>query len=130
MNTGFSRTQHSLSEHPEMTSRISQLLFSFYRHRPIRADFSGGQISSDAGLLPLPAFDQRYGLPGGLQNAFLILANRSAFVTRGCCYFVNKSTKLSQAMRMPTTPIDYVTIRLFRYWPSNRWVRLSDHNQL
>ena len=51
-----------------MTSRISQLLFSFYRHRPIRADFSGGQISSDAGLLPLPAFDQRYGLPGGLAE--------------------------------------------------------------
>src|ERR1700678_1388949 len=51
-----------------MTSRISQLLFSFYRHRPIRADFSGGQISSDAGLLPLPAFDQRYGLTGGLAE--------------------------------------------------------------
>src|ERR1700691_1773655 len=51
-----------------MTSRISQLLFSFYRHRPIRADFSGGQISSDAGLLPLPAFDQRYGLTGSLAE--------------------------------------------------------------
>src|ERR1700723_4265541 len=68
MNTGFSRTQHSLSEHPEMTSCISQLLFSYYRHRPIRADFSGGQISSDAGLLPFRAFDQRYGLPGGLAE--------------------------------------------------------------
>ena len=41
---------------------IPQLSFSFYRHRRIRADFSGGQISSDAGLLPLRAFDQRYGL--------------------------------------------------------------------
>jgi Transposase DDE domain group 1 len=41
---------------------IPQLSFSFYRHRPIRADFSGGQITSDAGLLPLRAFDQRYGL--------------------------------------------------------------------
>src|SRR5215467_14765981 len=62
MNTGFSRTQHSLSEHPEMTSCIPQLSFSFYRHRSIRADFSGGQITSDAGLLPLRAFDQRHGL--------------------------------------------------------------------
>ena len=49
-----------------MTSCISQLLFSYYRHRPIRADFSGGQISSDAGLLPLRAFDQRHGLTGEL----------------------------------------------------------------
>src|SRR5271156_3184304 len=68
MNTGFSRTRHSLSEHPEMTSCISQLLFSFSRHRPIRADFSGGQISSDAGLLPLRAFDERYGLTRGLAE--------------------------------------------------------------
>ena len=47
---------------------IPQLSFSFYRHRAIRADFSGGQISSDAGLLPLRAFDQRYGLTRGLAQ--------------------------------------------------------------
>src|SRR6201987_56016 len=47
---------------------IPQLSFSFYRHQPIRADFSGGQISSDAGLLPLRAFDQRYGLTRGLAE--------------------------------------------------------------
>ena len=47
---------------------IPQLSFSFYRHRPIRADFSGGQISSDAGLLPLRAFDQHYGLTHGLAE--------------------------------------------------------------
>jgi hypothetical protein len=41
---------------------IPQLSFSFYRHRAIRADFSGGQITSDAGLLPLRAFDERYHL--------------------------------------------------------------------
>jgi len=35
---------------------IPQLSFSFYQHRAIRADFSGGQITSDAGLLPLRAF--------------------------------------------------------------------------
>src|SRR6201988_5558321 len=41
---------------------IPQLSFSFYQHRPIRADFSGGQITSDAGLLPLRAFDERHHL--------------------------------------------------------------------
>ncbi len=46
-----------------MTSRyIPQLSFSFYRHRAIRADFSGGQITSDAGLLTLRAFDERHHL--------------------------------------------------------------------
>jgi hypothetical protein len=47
---------------------IPQLSFSFYRRRPIRADFSGGQITSDAGLLPLRAFDHRYGLTRGLAQ--------------------------------------------------------------
>src|ERR1700756_4522899 len=52
-----------------MTSRyIPQLSFSFYRHRAICADFSGGQITADAGLLPLRAFDQRYGLTRGLAE--------------------------------------------------------------
>ncbi len=52
-----------------MTSRyIPQLSFSFYRHRSIRADFSGGQITSDAGLLPLRAFDHRHGLTRGLAQ--------------------------------------------------------------
>jgi hypothetical protein len=43
---------------------IPQLPFSFYQHRAIRADFSGGQITSDAGLLPLRAFDERHHLTG------------------------------------------------------------------
>lgn len=43
-------------------SVLPQLAFSFYRHQPIQADFSGGQITSDAGLLPLRAFDQRHHL--------------------------------------------------------------------
>jgi hypothetical protein len=43
-------------------SVLPQLTFSFYRHQPICADFSGGQITSDAGLLPLRAFDQRHHL--------------------------------------------------------------------
>ncbi len=45
-----------------MTTRISQFGFSFYRKRPVQCDFSGGQITSDAGLLPLRAFDQRHHL--------------------------------------------------------------------
>jgi len=51
-----------------MTSCIPQLSFSFYRHRAIRADFFGGQITSDAGLLPLRAFDQRHGLTRDLAE--------------------------------------------------------------
>jgi hypothetical protein len=31
---------------------MPQMLLSFNRHRHIHADFSGGQITSDAGLLP------------------------------------------------------------------------------
>jgi hypothetical protein len=45
-----------------VTLCISQLRFSFYRNQPINADFSGGQITSEAGLLPLRAFDERYHL--------------------------------------------------------------------
>jgi hypothetical protein len=41
---------------------LPQLSFSFYRHQAICADFSGGQITSEAGLLPLRAFDQRHHL--------------------------------------------------------------------
>jgi hypothetical protein len=44
------------------TRRISQFRFSFYCNRPVQCDFSGGQITSDAGLLPLRAFDQRHHL--------------------------------------------------------------------
>jgi predicted secreted protein len=43
-------------------SVLPQLTFSFYRHQSIHADFSGGQITSDAGLLPLRAFDQLHHL--------------------------------------------------------------------
>ena len=45
-----------------MTTRVSQLRSSFYRDRPVHCDFSGGQITSDAGLLPLRAFDERHDL--------------------------------------------------------------------
>jgi hypothetical protein len=51
-----------------VTDCIPQLLFSFYQHRPIHADFSGGQITSDAGLLPLRAFDERHQLTRDLAE--------------------------------------------------------------
>jgi hypothetical protein len=63
MNTGFRRPSIPFrSIHRLIQSVLPQLSFSFYRHQPIRADFSGGQITSDAGLLPLRAFDQRHHL--------------------------------------------------------------------
>lgn len=40
----------------------AQLRFSFHRNRRIVAQFDGGQITSDAGLLPLRQFDERHGL--------------------------------------------------------------------
>ncbi len=45
-----------------MTECISQQTFSFYSHGKVRVDFCGGQISSDAGLLTLRAFDERHHL--------------------------------------------------------------------
>jgi len=52
-------------------SVLSQLTFSFYPHCRIQADFSGGQLSSDAGLLPLRAFDQRYRLSASAAEQLL-----------------------------------------------------------
>ena len=55
-----------------MTRHISQYRFSFYR-KPVQVDFSGGQITSDAGLLPLRAFDERH----HLTREWAALARRS-----------------------------------------------------
>src|SRR5712671_7602554 len=69
MNTGSCTPSiPSRSTHHLIQSVLPQLTFSFYRHQPIRADFSGGQITGDAGLLPLRAFDQRHGLTRGLAE--------------------------------------------------------------
>jgi hypothetical protein len=54
-----------------VTQCIPQLAFSFYSHRKIRADFSGGQISTDAGLLTLRHFDQRHRLTADLQDTLM-----------------------------------------------------------
>ncbi len=63
MNTGSSTPSIPFrSIHRLIQSVLPQLSFSFYRHQPIHADFSGGQITSDAGLLPLRAFDERHHL--------------------------------------------------------------------
>jgi hypothetical protein len=51
-----------------MTTCIPQLSFSFYRSHPIHCDFSGGQITSDAGLLPLRAFDEGHQLTRDLAE--------------------------------------------------------------
>jgi hypothetical protein len=47
----------------------AQIRFSFHRDWPIVARFDGGQITSDAGLLPLRQFDERYHLTSGWAAA-------------------------------------------------------------
>lgn len=47
---------------------LPQLRFSFHSRKMVVADFAGGQISSDGGLLPLRAFDERYQLTASLAQ--------------------------------------------------------------
>jgi len=44
-----------------MTDCIAQLGFSFHKKRQVVANFSGGHLTSDAGLLPLRELDHRLG---------------------------------------------------------------------
>jgi len=44
-----------------MTDCIAQLSFSFHKKRQVVADFSGGHLTCDAGLLPLRELDHRLG---------------------------------------------------------------------
>ncbi len=66
MNTGFSENpEHHFGASKRDNSYITvQLLLS--RDGSVRCDFSGGQITGDARLLPLRAFDQHHYLTGGL----------------------------------------------------------------
>jgi len=52
-----------------MTECISQSTFFFYSQGKVRVDFQGGQISSDAGLLTLRAFDERHHLTADLAES-------------------------------------------------------------
>ncbi len=52
-----------------MTECISQTTFSFYSQGKVRTDFAGGQLSSDAGLLTLRAFNERHHLTAELAQA-------------------------------------------------------------
>ena len=71
MNTGpLTPSIHFRSIHHLIQSVLPQLTFSFHHHRTIHADFSGGQITSDAGLLPLRAFDQAHRLTSELAQRF------------------------------------------------------------
>jgi len=54
-----------------MTDRATQIHFDFY-HKQVVADFKGGAISSDAGLLPLRQLDDRL---GWLAQAAQVLAD-------------------------------------------------------
>lgn len=72
MNTGSCTPSSPFrSIHRLIQSVLSQLTFSFYQHRDLRADFSGGQLSSDGGLLPLRAFDQRHRLTASAAEVLL-----------------------------------------------------------
>ena len=108
-----------------MTDCIPQLLFSFYHHQPIRADFSGGQITSDAGLLPLRAFDQRHHLTRDWPEASAIPGDTTAYamIRRRCC--VNVSIRSWPGTKMPTTLIVYVTIPCCRSSPIANWAMRS-----
>jgi hypothetical protein len=44
-----------------MTECYDQLTFDFYKDKQLTADFKGGQISSDAGLLTIRALDEKLG---------------------------------------------------------------------
>ena len=44
-----------------MTDCRQQLTFDFHPRKAVVADFGGGLISSDAGLLPIRQLDQRLG---------------------------------------------------------------------
>lgn len=53
-----------------MTECSTDLLFPFHPKRKLVADFEGGEITSDAGLLPVREFDERIGFTSSVAEAF------------------------------------------------------------
>ena len=51
-----------------MTNCRTQLTFDFHPRKVVVADFNGGLISSDAGLLPIGQLDQRLGWAGAVAD--------------------------------------------------------------
>lgn len=51
-----------------MTDCREQLTFDFHPRQAVVADFDGGLISSDAGLLPLRQLDERLGWPAAVAD--------------------------------------------------------------
>ncbi len=48
--------------------KSNQINISFYRKKNLTVDFNGGQISTDAGLLPLRQLDEKVGFTKGLAG--------------------------------------------------------------
>lgn len=53
-----------------MTECTTEFLFPFHPKRKLVADFEGGEITSDAGLLPLREFDERIGFTSSIAEVF------------------------------------------------------------
>jgi Transposase DDE domain group 1 len=135
MNTGFSGPSIPFrSIHRLIQSVLSQLKFSFHRHQPIRADFSGGQITSDAGLLPLRAFDQRHHLTRDwaadlsdprqndrLRHDSLALSAQDVSIAPTSTVLLART----RSKRLPDDACRYWSLLCFQQ--NSDWILLTDH---
>src|SRR5215475_1682154 len=105
-------------------SVLPQLGFSFYGHQGIRADFSVGQITSDAGLLPLRAFDERHHLSH--DWAALLRDGRQEDRVRhdSRALLRQRLYQIVAGYEDATTPIVCVTICCCKSWPMRNWAML------
>jgi hypothetical protein len=102
-------------------SVLPQLTFSFYRHQPIRADFSGGQITSDAGLLPLRAFDQRHHLTRDMAGSLSDPRQHDRLRHDSVALLRQRIYQIVAGYETSTTPIVCVTIPCCRSSPITNW---------